>query len=91
MKKTIAVGAVCACLGVAVGAAWAGPPAKGPNPKLLNSLGHIEAALQDMGSVPPDPSGHLKKAVDYARKTTDELREAMGLGHTAHSHDEKEK
>lgn len=89
MKKTIVVGALCACFGIAVGAAWAGPPPKGPNPKLMSALGSLESGLQDMAGAPADPSGHLKKAVDYTRKATDELREAMGMGHHAHSHDEK--
>jgi hypothetical protein len=87
MKKTIAVGAVCAFLGMAMGAAWAGPPPKQPNPKLISALAHLEAGLQDLAGAPADPSGHLKKSADYARKSLDELREAMGIGHNSHSHD----
>jgi hypothetical protein len=89
MKRTIAVGLICAALGVGVGAWAQKPAAKAPNPKLMNALGNLEAGLQDMGGAPTDPSGHLKKAVDYTRKATDELREAMGMSHHAHSHDEK--
>lgn len=86
MKRTIAVGALCACLGVAAGSAFA--QGKAPHPKLLSALANLEAGLLDLGSAPADAEGHLKKSQELARKSIDELREAMGASHTAHSHDE---
>jgi hypothetical protein len=89
MKRTIAVGALCASLGLAVGTAWAGNPPEKLNQALVQPLAQLEGALQIMASQPADPSGHLKKAVDYVRKAVDELREAMGAAHHPHSHDKE--
>jgi hypothetical protein len=86
MKRTIAVGVLCASFGLAVGAAWAGPSEK-LNQALVQPLAQLEGALQIMASQPGDPSGHLKKSVDYVRKAVDELRESMGAAHHPHKHD----
>lgn len=85
MKRMFAVGAVCALLGVAVGSASAQKPLP---PKVMSVLGHLEMGLQEMGDLPADPGGHMKKSQELLRKSIDEFREAAGIGHSAHSHDE---
>ena len=74
MKKTLAASAFCLMLGLAVGSASAGGKV---DPMLQQSLGSLEAALQQMNGSQKDP--HVKKSMEFTRKAIEEMREALGM------------